>query len=162
MATLYKGLSSCSHSFNEPAWESFIEQIMHCGDLPTKIMDCLVGDFQENDLPLSDTLLSLNLFLFLQKKNYPEFDYDAVGYVWGQYIGTLALTCQRAMCNRNAVEDSETILSSVLGYVRFVFESFETREILLMHNQEMSYVQQNQTQKKPLKSWKRSRYLTLS
>ena len=105
---------------------------------------------------------SLNLFLFLQKKNYPEFDYDAVGYVWGQYIGTLALTCQRAMCNRNAVEDSETILSSVLGYVRCVFESFETREILLMHNQEMSYVQQNQTQKKPLKSWKRSQYLTLS
>lgn len=119
MAALYKGLSSCSCDFNEPAWETFIEQIMHVENLPAIIMEGLVDDFQENELSSSHTLLSLNFFLFLQKKNYPQFDCNAVGYVKGQYIGRLALACQRAMCLRNnANEDSATILSSVFRYVR--------------------------------------------
>ena len=162
MATLYKGLSSCSQSFNEPAWESFTEQVMHCEDLPTRIIAGLVGDLQENELSPSHTLLSLNFFLFLQRKNYPEFDYNIVGYVWGQYIGILALACQRVMCDRNVNEDSVTILLSVFRYVRCVLGWFETREMSLMHSKEMSCVQQSQALERPLKSWKKSLCLTLS
>lgn len=120
LGIVYQSLEIRNPNHDETSWRLLLPEIMVTEEDRSRVMQTIMEDFRDDDLPLPNTFLTLLLFMFLRDEYFPEYK-DIVGNPkpW-EIIDSLAAASQRAICFKNIDSThTGTILSQGIKIVRY-------------------------------------------